>query len=118
MSRFSFPPIFFSDRPISRPVKGLALAALLSFIACLPAVAAKQAQPDEKQTQVDKWIDSLKLYPDGRGAVEALGEIKDPWAVEPLLTLLAESDGDVRAKAAGALGAIKDPRAIQPLIAA
>ena len=53
-----------------------------------------------------------------QAAAEALGEIKDPRAVEPLIAALKDEDSDVRAAAAYALGEIKDPRAVEPLIAA
>ena len=48
----------------------------------------------------------------------ALGEIKDPRAVEPLIAALGDERSDVRQAAAEALGKIKDPRAVEPLIAA
>ena len=48
----------------------------------------------------------------------ALGEIKDPQTVEPLIAALKHEDEGVRAHAARALGYIKDPRAVEPLIAA
>ena len=54
-----------------------------------------------------------------QGAAVALGEIGDPRAVEPLITIaLGDEDEEVRWAAAGALGRIKDPRAVEPLIAA
>jgi HEAT repeat protein len=46
----------------------------------------------------------------------ALGEIKDPSAVEPLIATLKDSDVFVRATSARALGQIKDARAVEPLI--
>lgn len=51
-------------------------------------------------------------------AVEALGRIKDPLAVDPLIALLknANEDPSIRMEAAEALGRIKDPRAVDPLI--
>jgi len=51
-------------------------------------------------------------------AARALGGIKDPRAVEPLIAALKDEDSDVRKAAARALGEIKDPRAVEPLIAA
>ena len=51
-----------------------------------------------------------------KAAAEALGEIKDPRAVEPLIAAL-ESSG-MRYSAAKALGKIGDARAVEPLIAA
>lgn len=46
----------------------------------------------------------------------ALAEIGLP-AVEPLISMLAHTNADVRADAARALGKIGDPRAVEPLIA-
>ncbi len=53
------------------------------------------------------------------GAARELGEIKDPRAVDPLITVLKKDlNADVRQAAASALGNIKDLRAVNPLIAA
>jgi hypothetical protein len=50
-------------------------------------------------------------------AAEALGKIKDPRAVEPLLTALKGKDESLIGWwVANALGEINDPRAIEPLI--
>lgn len=49
------------------------------------------------------------------GVIEALGEIRDPRAVEPLIGLLGDNDNEVRWEAALALGGIADPRALGPL---
>jgi HEAT repeats len=55
-------------------------------------------------------------YKDTRlGVIEALGEIRDPQAVEPLIGLLGDKDNEVRWEAALALGEIADPRALGPL---
>ena len=51
-----------------------------------------------------------------RNAADALGEVNDVRAVEPLIEAL--KDPNVRRNAADALGEIKDVRAIDPLIAA
>ena len=51
-------------------------------------------------------------------AAVVLGKIKDPRAVEPLITALQDADSGVRGKAAVALGKIGDPRAVEPLITA
>jgi len=51
-------------------------------------------------------------------AVRALGEIKDPRAVEPLIVTLRDTFFNLRVSAATALGEIKDPRAVGPLVAA
>lgn len=51
-------------------------------------------------------------------AAVVLGKIKDPRAVDPLITALKDADSGVRGKAAVALGKIGDPRAVGPLITA
>jgi HEAT repeat protein len=52
-----------------------------------------------------------------RDAVEALGEIGDPRAVEPLIAALTDLDSGVLGIAAEALGRIGDARAVGPLSA-
>lgn len=49
------------------------------------------------------------------GVIEALGEIRDPRAVEPLIRLLKDKDNEIRWEAALALGEIADLRALGPL---
>jgi len=49
------------------------------------------------------------------GIIEALGEIRDPRAVEPLIALLNDKSNEIRWEAALALGEIGDPRAVDPL---
>ena len=51
-------------------------------------------------------------------AVMALGELKDPRAVEPLISALKDENGSVRYRAVMALGELKDPRAVESLISA
>ena len=51
-------------------------------------------------------------------AARALGEIKDPRAVEPLSAALKDERFSVRQAAAEALGKIGNARAVEPLIAA
>ena len=53
-----------------------------------------------------------------KNAAEALGKIKDPRAVEPLITALKDEYSGVRWHAAWSLGEIQDPRAVEPLIEA
>jgi len=53
-----------------------------------------------------------------RSAAYALGELKDPRAVEPLIEALKDENRRVRAETAEALGKLKDPRAVEPLIEA
>jgi HEAT repeat protein len=56
------------------------------------------------------WNKDIRL-----GIIEALGEIGDPKAVEPLIMLLEDRNNEIRWEAALALGAIGDTRAIGPL---
>lgn len=51
-------------------------------------------------------------------AAEALGQIGDVRAVEPLVAALRDPEGYVRNRAAWALGQIGDAQAVEPLIAA
>jgi len=51
-------------------------------------------------------------------AAEALGEIRDQSALEPLLAALDDASASVAAAAAHALGKLKNPRALEPLLTA
>jgi len=53
-----------------------------------------------------------------RQAARALGDYRDPRAIDALIRILKDSsvDDDVRAEAARALGRIGDPKAVEPLI--
>lgn len=53
-----------------------------------------------------------------KSTVEALGEIKDTRAIDPLITLLNDGDRDVRIYTAKTLGKIGDPKSVEPLIRA
>jgi HEAT repeat protein len=53
-----------------------------------------------------------------KAAVESIGRLKDPRAVEALTVLLKDSDHDVREVAVAALGEIGDPRAVERLVIA
>ena len=66
---------------------------------------------------MDHLLSALKTWnKDTRlGVIEALGEIRDPRAVEPLIGLLGDKDNEVRWESALALGEIADPRAFGPL---
>jgi HEAT repeat protein len=48
--------------------------------------------------------------------MEALGRLRDPRAVAPLVAALTQEDPHLRQAAATALGLIGDPRAVRPLI--
>ena len=71
-----------------------------------------------KKDNVEKWIAKLKKRnPESRQkAVEALGNLKDTRAVEPLIRILEQDVSFVRWEAAEALGKIGDASAIKPLI--
>lgn len=51
-------------------------------------------------------------------ATRALGQARNPLAVDELIAALNDTDRDVRREAARALGVIADPRAMEPLLAA
>lgn len=55
-------------------------------------------------------------HPESREeAAEALGEIRDPKAVDPLIAALRDRDAEVREEAAKSLGMIGDRKAVEPL---
>jgi hypothetical protein len=69
---------------------------------------------DQKQIDwLDNGISDMSVY---WPAAEALGEIGDKRAVEPLIKALGYEDEYVRKSAAEALGKIGDARAVEPLI--
>ena len=51
-------------------------------------------------------------------AAMALGQLRDPAAVEPLVAVLADKSPGVREQAAMSLGQLRDARAVEPLLAA
>ena len=51
-----------------------------------------------------------------KGAIAALGKLKDHLAVEPLINALKDRDSAVRCDAAMTLAELKDTRAVEPLI--
>lgn len=67
---------------------------------------------------VDPLVSALD-DPARRGwAAAALGAIRDPRAVPPLIALMSEREPTAQATAARALGEIRDPRALEALIRA
>ncbi len=64
---------------------------------------------------VEPLINALKSSSKGH-AVRALGDLKDQRAVEPLLELLVDKNSDSKSWVIEALGKINDPRVILPLI--
>jgi hypothetical protein len=52
-----------------------------------------------------------------RSVADALGNMREPRAVEPLIPLLKDSNYLIRMSVAYALGSIRDPRGVEPLVA-
>ena len=46
--------------------------------------------------------------------VQALSQLRDPRAVDPLVAALKDENPSVREQAAFALGQLRDPRAVDP----
>ncbi|MFQ6078227.1 MAG: HEAT repeat domain-containing protein [Thermodesulfobacteriota bacterium] len=88
------------------------LLALITFL--IPQYATEMLA----ETELDRLIADLKdpSWQIRWYSAEALGEAKDPRAVEPLAAALKDKNVYVRAMAAWALGEIKDRRAVKPLI--
>ena len=90
------------------------------FLLCSCALSGL-GRAETADDAVDRQVEALKScrWPSQAEAVaETLGRLKDPWAVESLLTLLKEEGWQVRRAAAAALGEIGDPRAVAALIEA
>ena len=79
------------------------------------AKAVSNRPPGSKGNSVQEIIDHANVQ---RAAAAALGELRDPCAIDTLLRSLNEgTEAYVRIEAANALGRIKDKRAIAPLLA-
>jgi HEAT repeat protein len=93
---------------------------LLVVVAILIPPCATEALAQAKESdEVERLIADLKdrSWQIRWYAASALGEMKEPRAVEPLIGILKnDRNGYVRAMAAWALGKIKDRRAVEPLI--
>lgn len=78
---------------------------------------AADALADLGQEAVDYLLEALiSGNKDIRlGAIEALGEIRDPTTINPIIALLEDRDNEIRWEAALALGEIGDTSAIQHL---
>jgi len=86
----------------------------------LEKINPKWRETEEAKRKVPEFISGLKDE-DGSvrwNAAAALGELKDPRAVEPLISALKDEYSMVRLKAVMALGELKDPRAVEPFISA
>jgi HEAT repeat protein len=77
-------------------------------------------EADESRRDEERLAHFLALLSDENEGVrwkaaETLGRIREPAAVEELISTLWDDDERVRLKAVWALGQIEDPRAIAPL---
>jgi len=104
-------------------VIGLIVFALFAFLIVLSLVRRSKAKKKVLEALNEGGIEALisKLKDEDtnivEAAVEALGKMKDPRAVEPLIEILnKEEDGDILVKTIDALIEIEDPKAIPPLI--
>ena len=92
------------------------------LIACLKdenwnvQIAAAHALVKMGKPVVEQLIACLKDQQSEESAAEALGELGDARAVEPLITCLHDYDGVLRGYAIRALGKLGDARAVEPLI--
>jgi len=104
----------------------IALGVFLAAIACAqekppietqPAAAGRQRLSDEELEHLIGQLEDQDRNTRAR-AVERLGQIGDPRAVEPLIVALEDPEERVRLRAARVLGSIGDVRAVAPLVAA
>jgi HEAT repeat protein len=79
---------------------------------------AFKSQDDFAIIVLEPLIKALGDKDRGHNAAEALGDIGDKRAVEPLIKALSDGGQEVRESAARALGEIGDKRAVKPLIKA
>lgn len=90
------------------------LSALLLAVCSFGFVQSLRGQPEDvgqfiKELQDRSWVVRLD-------AAFALGKLRNPAIVEPLIASLRDVDADVRRTAATALGEIGDRRAVEPLL--
>ncbi len=89
------------------------------IIVCIIAAVTMWVSPGwAAERTVDDWIAALK-DDDSRVRVEAaqaLGQMKNSYALEPLTEALRDDVPEVRATAASALGSIGDQYSVEPLI--
>src|SRR5690348_2371981 len=111
-----------SDRPIPpMPPEGASPSG--SFSQPVPPVPSIQHQSVPGAGPGQKPLEDLVLELQTGGsdaqwqAAEALGNLGDPRAVEPLIGALSVQHWRVRCSAAQALGRLRDPRAVNTLIA-
>lgn len=71
--------------------------------------------PDDLEVLIDV-LKNVTDYDDRQRSAEALGEIGDTRAVEPLIEALQDSNEDVRRESVRSLGDLKDKRAVDPLL--
>jgi len=110
---------------ISNSFTAYTLISALGLVCLMPAQTQawgwgkKKTASEIKDESLKKNISKLKnrKWEVRYIAAEALGELKDPRAFEPLIAALEDESWLVRYSAARALGELRDPRAIKPLIA-
>ena len=93
---------------------------LATMIITFSILAVMGAAPTGAEDEVEQLIKDLQneSWQIRWDAAAALGETKDPRAVEPLSVALKDENSYVRMTAARSLGMIDDPRVIPPLIEA
>ena len=74
----------------------------------------------DNEERVEQYLKSVLVQgaaPLRRAAVQAMGDLADDWAIQPLEAALRDADPAVRAQAAQALGRLGDATAVPELIA-
>ena len=91
---------------------------VLLITVCIAAASLDASSGWAQGRTVDDWIADLKDsdWQVRRQAAEALGQMRNSYALEPLTSALRDEAPEVRAEAASALGAIGDQYSVEPLI--
>ena len=74
----------------------------------------------DNEERVEQYLKSIPVQgsaPLRRAAVQAMGDLAEDWAIQPLEAALRDADPAVRAQAARALGRLGDATAVPELIA-
>lgn len=110
-----------SPDPVERGYAALELGKLgapaAAAVPALISILGDNARLEESRRSAGVTVAFRQGLSPGRLAAEALGDIGDKRAVDPLILRLSHERRDLRRNAAYALGLLGDDRAVKPLVA-